>query len=122
MILQYTDIFEGGKTKKVKAEITTDHPASHYRLPVVVLPDGNALDAQSWVLLGYRIIKLTKQEAPAMERWLKNLYAMMGMQIPPTAPQKNQFTCSKCGYEWAPRISGTPKQCPNCKSMAWNNV
>lgn len=79
MILQYTDIFEGGETRRIKAEITTDHPASHYGIPAVVLPDGHALDANSWVLLGYQIISLSPEEKPMMERWLSNLYAMLGM-------------------------------------------
>lgn len=78
MLLQYTDIFKNGREVKITAEITTEHPASSYGIPVVVLPDGGVLGAESWVLLGYRVVSLTKKEAPMMERWLKNLYAMMG--------------------------------------------
>lgn len=80
MILQYTDIFSGGKTKKIKGELTTEHCASSYGLPVILLPDGGVLSAESWVMLGYRVVSLTQKEAPLMERWLKNLYAMMGME------------------------------------------
>lgn len=29
-----------------------------------------------------------------------------------------QLHCNKCGYAWMPK-TGTPKQCPNCKSMRW---
>lgn len=79
MILQYTDIFQGGKIRKIKAEITTEHSASSYGMPVVVLPDGHALDANSWVMLNYQIVSITKAEAPMMEKWLGNLYAMLGM-------------------------------------------
>ncbi|DBA35057.1 TPA_asm: hypothetical protein vir555_00031 [Caudoviricetes sp. vir555] len=79
MILQYTDIFKGGKIRKIKAEITTEHSASSYGMPVVVLPDGHALDANSWVMLNYQIVSITKAEAPMMEKWLNNLYAMLGM-------------------------------------------
>ncbi|HAR34249.1 MAG TPA: hypothetical protein DCR95_09240 [Desulfobacter sp.] len=79
MILQYTDIFEGGKERKIKGELTTDHCASSYGLPVVLLPDGGVLSAESWVMLGYKIVSLTKKEEPMMERWLKNLYAMLGV-------------------------------------------
>lgn len=79
MILQYTDIFGDGKPHKIKAEITTEHSASSYGMPVVVLPDGHALDATSWTMLGYQIIKISRAEAPMMERWLTNLYAMLGM-------------------------------------------
>jgi hypothetical protein len=85
MILQYTDIFEGGKVKKIKGELTTEHSASSYGLPVILLPDGGVLSAESWVMLGYKIVSLTKKEEPMMERWLKNLYAMLGMTESPAA-------------------------------------
>jgi hypothetical protein len=83
MILQYTDIFDGGKIRKIKGEITTEHSASSYGMPVLVLPDGGCVDAQSWVMLGYKIVSISQQEAPMMERWLKTLYAMMGIQESP---------------------------------------
>lgn len=64
MILEYTDIFEGGKTCRIKATITTEHSASSYGMPVVVLPDGGTLDAQSWVLLNYHVVSVSRAEAP----------------------------------------------------------
>ena len=85
MILQYTDIFNDGKAVKIKGEITTVHGASSYGLPVIILPDGEILSAESWVMLGYKIVSLTKKEEPLMERWLKNLYAMLGMGNPAAA-------------------------------------
>ena len=79
MMLEYTDIFAGGKTRRIKAKITTEHSASSYGMPVIVLPDGGALDAQSWVLLNYHVVSVSRADAPMMERWLSNLYGMMGM-------------------------------------------
>jgi len=79
MILRYTDIFESGKAHRVKAEITTEHSASSYGMPVVVLEDGNLIDATSWTMLNYQIISITKKEAPMMEKWLGNLYNMLGI-------------------------------------------
>ncbi len=76
MILQYTDIYGGGKLKKIAATVTTEHPESHYGQPVIVLDDGNLLDPMSWELMGYRIISCTKDEAPLMAKWTLNLYAM----------------------------------------------
>ena len=76
MILQYTDIFGGGKRQKITANVTTEHPASHYGQPVVVLQDGNLLDPMSWELMGYRLVSCTKAEAPIMAKWTLNLYAM----------------------------------------------
>lgn len=68
MILQYTDLFDvKRKTHKVKATISTEHPASHYGQPVIVLKDGNALDLVSWVTLGYQVVKATKKELEALQ-------------------------------------------------------
>jgi hypothetical protein len=55
---------------RVEAEITTEHPLSSYGLPVVVLDDGLPIDRLSWILLGYKIEKITKREKPLMETWL----------------------------------------------------
>lgn len=67
MILEYTDLFdEQQKPHRMKATITTDHPASHYGQPVIVLEDGEALDLFSWVALGYRVVKASKKEQQAL--------------------------------------------------------
>ena len=79
MILQYTDVFAGGKTRKIKGEVTTEHSDSSYGVPVILLPDGEVLSAESWVMLGYRVISITRKEGPLMERWLKNVYAVVGI-------------------------------------------
>lgn len=76
MKLEYTDIFDGGKRKKIAATVTVEHPASHYGQPVILLADGNLLDPMSWELMGYRLISCTKAEAPIMAKWTLNLYAM----------------------------------------------
>lgn len=77
MVLQYKDILGDGKSHKIKATITTDHPSSSYGMPVVVLPDGQSLDATSWVLLGYRVVSCGKTESRLMVRWLDNIHAML---------------------------------------------
>ena len=80
MKLSYQDLFDTGR-KEIEATVTTEHSASSYGLPVVLLEDGGLLSAESWVLLGYSIVSLSKKESPMMEKWLKNLNAMMGMEI-----------------------------------------
>jgi hypothetical protein len=63
MILSYKDIFDpDSKRERVKAEVTTEHSASHYGQPVIVLEDGGALDLMSWVAMDYRVETATKQE------------------------------------------------------------
>jgi len=69
MILQYTDLFdEKKKIHRIKAKITTEHSASHYGQPVIVLDDGGALDLFSWVSLGYQVIKASKKEQQALRQ------------------------------------------------------
>ncbi len=71
MTLSYcNDIMGDGKRHRVKATITTDHPASHYGQPVIVLADGDALDLTSWVLCQYRVEKATKKEREQLQRLL----------------------------------------------------
>jgi len=50
------------KRRKVKAKITTEHSASSYGQPVIVLEDGGAIDLMSWVGCGYQISKASKKE------------------------------------------------------------
>jgi len=43
------------KRARIKAEITTDLPASSYGQPVIVLDDGGALDLMCRTAMGYRV-------------------------------------------------------------------
>jgi hypothetical protein len=61
MILSYHNLGEE-KRHRVKAKITTDHSASSYGQPVIVLEDGGALDLFSWTALGYQVKKASKKE------------------------------------------------------------
>jgi hypothetical protein len=69
MILSYNNSLLGdGKRHRVHAIVTTDHSASHYGQPVVVLDDGDALDLSSWVLCNYHIEKANKKEMQSMAK------------------------------------------------------
>ena len=57
------------KRTRVKAKITTDHPASSYGLPVIILPDGDALDYSSAALLDYQVERATQKELRLLEQW-----------------------------------------------------
>ncbi len=72
MILTYQDLMATSRTR-IKAEITTDHAASHYGQPVVVLPDGNPLDYQSAILLNYRVERATEAERELLAKWQRNM-------------------------------------------------
>jgi len=67
MILSYHNLGEE-KRHRVKAKVTTEHSASSYGQPVIVLEDGDALDLFSWTALGYRVVKAEKREMAALQR------------------------------------------------------
>ena len=66
MILSYTDL--DGTTNRVKAKITTNHPASSVREPVIVLPDGGVLDLTSWVAMAYHVEKASPKERQGLSK------------------------------------------------------
>jgi hypothetical protein len=68
MKLSYQDLMTG-KRKTIKATITTDHPASSYGVPVIVLPDGDALDYGSAIMLDYQVERATQKELRLLEQW-----------------------------------------------------
>jgi len=61
------------KRSTIKATITTDHPASSYGMPVIVLENGSALDYTSAILLDYRIEKISEAEKPLLAQWQRNM-------------------------------------------------
>ena len=67
MILSYHNLGEE-KRHRVKAKVTTEHSASSYGQPVIVLEDGNALDLFSWTALGYQVVRAGKRETEALKQ------------------------------------------------------
>ena len=67
MILSYHDLRDL-KRHRIKARVTTDHSASSYGQPAIVLEDGGALDFFSWVSLGYQVVKASKKEREDLMR------------------------------------------------------
>ena len=68
MIVSYRENLFSEKRTRIKAKVTTDHPASSYGQPVIVLPDGGALDLMSWVGLGYQVEQATTSELAELEK------------------------------------------------------
>jgi hypothetical protein len=81
MILSYRDILGDDKRHRIRAIITTDHAASSYGQPVIVLPDGQALDWVSMILMDYRVEKASKKESILLERLLRDIAALTGGKI-----------------------------------------
>jgi hypothetical protein len=67
MILSYHNLGDL-KRHRIKATVTTEHSASSYGQPVIVLEDGGALDLMSWVGLGYQVVKASKKEMEGLIR------------------------------------------------------
>lgn len=71
MKLSYVDVLGDGCRHTISAEVTTDHAASSYGQPVIVLEsDGEALDLTSWVLLNYQVVEATPEEMDLLKRVL----------------------------------------------------
>jgi len=82
MTLVYTDLLGDGTTRRIKATITTNHPASSYNQPVIVLEDGNGLNWESLMLLQYRVIKATPAEVELLNRIIPIVQQATGYTLP----------------------------------------
>lgn len=71
MKLSYFDVMGDKQRHIVDATVTTDHAASSYGQPVIVVDsDGQALDITSWILLNYQIEEATPEEYALLKRVL----------------------------------------------------
>lgn len=70
MILSYVDILGDGERHNIKATITTEHSLSSYGQPVLLLGDGKPLNAESWVLMDYQVVKATSEEFEMLKQWV----------------------------------------------------
>ncbi len=78
MVLSYFDLLGDEKRHKIKATITTEHAASSYGQPVILLEDGDPLDLSSWVLLNYQVEQATDEEMAMVRKVIVNLGLMFG--------------------------------------------
>lgn len=69
-----------GKTRKLRGRLVTDHPASSYGQPVMLLSDG-PLDVSNAVLQNARIIEPPKQrrQIELLAQWQASAKAMLGL-------------------------------------------
>jgi hypothetical protein len=67
MILTYAYLIdEKGESRRINAEITTNHPGSFHGQPIIVLEDGEPLDPASWITLGYKVVSADERELAAL--------------------------------------------------------
>lgn len=77
MKLSYVNILGNGERHTIDATITTDHPLSSYGQPVLLLRDGQPLNAESWILMAYQVVKASQTELDLLKKWVSliNLFA-----------------------------------------------
>lgn len=78
MILEYSAL-GGYERKRVEAEVTTEHPASSYGIPVIVLEDGTVVDLLSWMMFEYTVIEANEQEKKLLGCVFHNWGTIMGV-------------------------------------------
>jgi len=78
MKIEVTDVFTN-ESVELTATMTTDHPASSYGQPVMVVDEWNdCMSHQNWILAGGRIIEATEAERADFARWYSLIEAMAG--------------------------------------------
>lgn len=70
MKLSYVDILGDGERHNIKATITTEHSLSSYGQPVLLLEDGEPLNAESWFLMAYQVVNATPEEFELLKKWV----------------------------------------------------
>lgn len=78
MKLSYVDILGDGERHPITATITTDHPLSSYGQPVLLLEDGQPLNAESWILMAYQVVKASQAELELLKRWVSLINLFTG--------------------------------------------
>jgi hypothetical protein len=71
MTLTYTGTDD--RRHSIEASITTDHSASSYGQPVIVLEDDGALDYSSAILLAYQLVQADDAELALLDAWRRNM-------------------------------------------------
>lgn len=80
MKISYYDLLGDQQRHTMDAELTTDHPASSYGQPVLLIGDGDPLDYTSWMLLDYRVEEIAEDEVEPMRAWLSGMYVSAGIE------------------------------------------
>lgn len=78
MKLSYVDILGDGERHTINAEITTEHSLSSYGQPVLLV-DGQPLNAESWVLMAYQVVKATPEELDMLKQWVSTVMFLLGI-------------------------------------------
>ncbi len=79
LTLSYNDILGDQERHEITADITTEHSESRFGEPVIVLDGDAPLDAMSWFLMDYRLLKADNpEEIEMMKKWLEHALFITG--------------------------------------------
>ena len=69
-----------GRSRTYRATMTTDHPASHYGIPVMLLSEGEILDVANAVMQAAVIVEPPKRadQVRMLKVWQGKAQAMIG--------------------------------------------
>ncbi len=67
MILSYRGL-QGSKRHRIKAVLSTHHPASDHGQPIILLKGRNPVSLGSWVKLKYRVETASAKEQTVLEK------------------------------------------------------
>jgi len=82
MKLSYTDLLGDGERHEINATITTEHAASSYGQPVILI-DSGPLDLSSWVLLDYKVVEANQDETLLLRKFFGNLNFALSAAVEP---------------------------------------
>lgn len=77
MIIEGYDLIQDASTR-LTASITTEHPASSYGQPVMLIEEwgGDVMSHSNFILIGARVIEISDQEIGAFRQWHQMIDAM----------------------------------------------
>lgn len=77
MIIEGYDLINN-KAVRLTATMTTEHPASHYGQPVMMIREweNEIMSHSNWVLIGARVLEIENNEKEAYQRW-HEIFALM---------------------------------------------
>jgi len=75
------DVF-GGDDVILTATLTTDHPASSYGQPVMMIDewewDDDCMSHQNWILAGCQVVEIADDEVEDFKKWYHLIEALVG--------------------------------------------
>lgn len=105
------------KDEILTAIITTDHPASSYGQPVMLIDEweNGLMDCQNWILGGCYVVEMDESENALFQKWRENLLFFL-----PSGPFQSTLNPESWQAGYDAGLQGLPKSCPeNMDHLSW---